>query len=38
MVNLLLTCIIIIGVMLVILVGDNKIHQLTDEEIEKLTK
>ena len=38
MVNLLLTFIIIIGVMLVILVGDNKIHQLTDEEIEKLTK
>lgn len=38
MVNLLLTCIIVIGIILVILVGDNKIHQLTDEEIEKLTK
>ena len=36
--NLLLACITVIGIMLVILVGDNKIHQLTDEEIEKLTK
>lgn len=38
MVNLLLACITVIGIMLVILVGDNKIYQLTDEEIEKLTK
>ena len=38
MVNLLLTCITVVWIMLVMLVGDNKIHQLTDEEIEKLTK
>lgn len=38
MVNLLLACITVIGIMLVILTADNKIHQLTDEEIEELTK
>ena len=38
MVNLLLACITVVGIMLTVLVGDNKIHQLTDEEIEKLTK
>lgn len=38
MVNLLLACITVVGIMLVILVGDNKICQLTEEEIEKLTK
>ena len=38
MVNLLLACITVVGIMLAVLVGDNKIHQLTDEEIEKLKK
>ena len=38
MLNLLLACITVIGIMLAVLVGDNKIYQLTDEEIEKLTK
>ena len=38
MVNLLLACITVVGIMLAVLLGDNKIHQLTDEEIEKLTK
>ena len=38
MVNLLLAFITVVGIMLAVLVGDNKIHQLTDEEIEKLTK
>ena len=38
MVNLLIACITVVGIMLAVLFADNKIHQLTEEEIEKLTK
>ena len=38
MLNLLLACVTVVGIILAVLVGDNKIYQLTDEEIEKLTK